>query len=120
MARSSILPPPKELKEYEEILPGITERLLTAFEKQQEHRFALEKNAVFTGSKRALRGQFFAFILCLLIIGTGFYLILKGKNIQGYGMVITALATLVTSFIYGKQENKKERIEKARLNPERK
>lgn len=65
MARSSFLPPPKELKEYEEILPGITDRLLSSFEKQQEHRFALEKNTVFTGSKQTLRGQILAFYIRL-------------------------------------------------------
>lgn len=31
MARSSFLPTPKELKEYEELLPGITERFFFRF-----------------------------------------------------------------------------------------
>lgn len=33
LSRSSPLPPPKELMEYEEILPGITQKFMTAFEK---------------------------------------------------------------------------------------
>ena len=120
MARSSILPPPKELKEYEEILPGITERLLAVFEKQQEHRFSLEKNAVFTGSKRTLRGQIFAFILGAITIAGGLFLIIKDKNVQGYSLIVGSTATLAGVFIYGKRQNEKERIEKTRLNPERK
>lgn len=119
MARSSFLPPPKELKEYEEILPGITDRLLSSFEKQQEHRFALEKNTVFTGSKQTLRGQILAFILGLITVIGGLYLISQGKDIQGYRLLIGTAATLVSVFIYGKHQNKKERIEKARLNPEK-
>lgn len=43
MARSSLLPPPSELQEYEQIAPGITDRLMTSFEKQQNHRMELEK-----------------------------------------------------------------------------
>ena len=119
MARSSILPPPKELKEYEEILPGITERVLAVFEKQQEHRFSLEKNAVFSGSKRTLRGQIFAFILGAITIVGGIFLIIKDKNIQGYTLIVGSAATLAGVFIYGKRQNEKERIEKARLNPEK-
>jgi hypothetical protein len=120
MARSSFLPTPKELKEYEELLPGITERFFSAFEKQQEHRFGLEKNAVFTGSKRTLQGQIFAFILGLVTIVGGLFLLFQGKDIQGYSLLVGTVATLAGVFIYGKKQNKKERIEKARLNPEEK
>ena len=43
MARSSPLPSPKELREYEQIVPGIADRLINSLEKQQNHRMELEK-----------------------------------------------------------------------------
>lgn len=37
------LPLLSALKEYEEILPGITDRIITSYEKQQAHKIELEK-----------------------------------------------------------------------------
>lgn len=119
LERRSILPPPNELERYEALCPGITERFLSSYEKQQNHRMELEKKAVFTGVKQALRGQVFAFILGAVTIAGGIYLIIKDKNVQGYTLIIGSAATLAGVFMYGKHQNKKERIEKARLNPER-
>ena len=46
IARSAPLPFPSELKEYEKILPGITDRMMSSYEKQQAHRMELEKMVV--------------------------------------------------------------------------
>ena len=63
--------------------------------------------------------RFLRFILGLITIIGGLCLISQGKDIQGYRLLIGTAATLVSVFIYGKHQNKKERIEKARLNPEK-
>ena len=63
--------------------------------------------------------RFLRFILGLITIIGGLYLISQGKDIQGYRLLIGTAATLVSVFIYGKHQNKKERIEKACLNPEK-
>ena len=118
--RKSVLPPPNELERYEALQPGITDRLLSSYEKQQEHRMELEKEVISTGVKQSLRGQVFAFILGAITIAGGLFLIIKDKNVQGYTLIVGSAATLAGVFVYGKRRNEKERIEKARLTPERK
>lgn len=67
-----------------------------------------------------MQGQIFAFILGLVTIVVGLFLLFQGKDIQGYSLLVGTVATLAGVFIYGKKQNEKERIEKARLNPEEK
>ncbi|MDJ1407761.1 MAG: DUF2335 domain-containing protein [Candidatus Midichloria sp.] len=43
---SSILPSPAMLESYEEIAPGIVDKLVNLVEKEQKHRHALEEKAV--------------------------------------------------------------------------
>ena len=78
----------------------------------------LEKEVISTGAKQSLRGQIFAFILGAITIIGGLFLLIKDKNVQGYTLIVGSAATLAGVFVYGKRQNEKERIEKARLNPE--
>jgi hypothetical protein len=117
MARSSPLPPPSELREYEQIAPGITDRLMTSVEKQQNHRMELEKTVIKTDSARSLRGQVFAFILAAIAIIGGIVLLLKGLNIAGLSVLVGTTTTLSGAFIYGKSQNRKEREAKTKQNP---
>ena len=80
MARSGILPSPKELEEYESIMPGVTDRLLKIVENQQEHRIELEKSVIGVDSKRMLRGQIFAFIMASISIVGGLLLLFTRKE----------------------------------------
>jgi hypothetical protein len=109
-ARSSILPPADELAAYEKLHPGITERLLTSYEKQQEHRMIIEKNVITGAVRRTYRGQVFAFLLGLIAICGGLGLLFLGKSIIGLSVLIGAVASLIGIFIYGKESNKKHII----------
>ena len=40
------LPPPGALQAYEDVLPGTADRILVAFEQQEEHRQYMEKTAL--------------------------------------------------------------------------
>ena len=84
-------------------MPGITQKFMTAFEKQQEHRMKL--------------GQIFAFILSFTAILGGLVLLIRGLSIAGFSVLVGTTATLVGAFLYGKAENRKERENKARENP---
>lgn len=117
LSRSSPLPPPKELMEYEEIMPGITQKFMTAFEKQQDHRMELEKTVINADVSRMKLGQIFAFILGFTAILGGLFLLIKGLSIAGFSVLVGTTATLVGAFLYGKAENRKERENKARENP---
>ena len=117
LSRSSPLPPPKELMAYEEIMPGITQKFMTAFEKQQEHRMKLEKTVINADISRMKLGQIFAFILGFTAILGGLVLLIRGLSIAGFSVLVGTTATLVGAFLYGKAENRKERENKARENP---
>ena len=117
LSRSSPLPPPKELMEYEEIMPGITQKFMTAFEKQQDHRMELEKTVINADVSRMKLGQIFAFILGFTAILGGLFLLIKGLSIAGFSVLVGTTATLVGAFLYGKAENRKERENKSRENP---
>lgn len=117
LMRSSPLPPPKELSEYEHIMPGITDRLMTAFEKQQSHRIEIEKIVISADTNRIKLGQLFAFVLGFATICGGLILLIKGLNIAGFSVLVGTTATLIGVFLYGKAENRKERENKAKENP---
>lgn len=107
-ARASILPPAEELAAYEAIQPGITERFLAAYEKQQEHRMVIEKTVITGAVQRTHQGQIFAFLLGVIAICGGLGLLFLGKSIIGLSVLIGAVASLIGVFIYGKESNKKE------------
>ena len=117
IARSAPLPLPSELKEYEKILPGITDRMMSSYEKQQAHRMELEKMVVRSGVSNTRLGQIFAFILSTIVLSGGILLIFKGLNIAGFSILVASTATLIGAFLYGKLQNRIERENKAEANP---
>src|SRR5216683_4738129 len=77
---SGPLPPPQLLKGYEEAFAGCAERVVAMAEKQSAHRQALEKAVVESNCKAQSRGQWFAFILALVVICGGVYLLAEGRS----------------------------------------
>ena len=112
--RSGILPPPDELVRYEEILPGVTDRLLTTYEQQVAHRIDIEKIAIKGNSRRANLGQIFSFIIVIFALCLGGYLLMNGFNAQGIATIIIAVGSLVGSFITASITRKNERERKNR------
>lgn len=115
---SGPFPPANELEHYESVYPGFAEKLMERYVKQSEHRMSLENKAIDSGIKNSARGQVFAFILALVTILIGAFLIYLDKDTLGIVVILSALASLVGVFIYGNKSKKDERIKKARANPE--
>lgn len=82
-------------------------------EKQSAHRESIEKRVIDGEVASQTRGSWFAFIITVLAISGGVFLIEQGKSASGLTTIITSVAGLVGVFVYSKQEQKKERIEKA-------
>jgi uncharacterized membrane protein len=82
-------------------------------ERQSAHRERLESRVVDGNVKNQTRGSYFAFIISIVSIVGGFFLIHEGKNAQGLAAIIGSLASLAAVFFYSKHTQKKERIEKA-------
>lgn len=107
------LPDPDTLREYEQVYPGIAERIVQRFEKEAEHRHAIEHKIVDAeilhqkSSMAAFRyGQFFAFtiaIVGLTVSGVGVYHATStGHAWAAASIGGVSLATLVGVFIYGR------------------
>lgn len=104
---SGPLPLPSHLDQYNHIVPGAGERILKMAENQSQHRQECEKREIKDNSRNSLLGLLFGFSICLLVIGSGVYLIVVGKTTEGLIGLLVPMATLVTAFIWGKDSKKK-------------
>lgn len=105
------LPPPEQLKGYEEVLPGAADRIIKMAEDQAHHRQQIETMVVKSNSRDSIFGIICAFVLGLVLIGGGIYLALKGHS-YGPWLSIGGFATLAGVFVYGTSSNRKERAQK--------
>ncbi len=112
---SGPIPSPEILGKYEQITEGLANRIITMAEKQSLHRQLLEKKAVESDIGIRSKGQIFAFILGVMAIVAATILILNGKNLQGFIVLIGSLGALVTAFMYGSQVRSKERKDKTKI-----
>jgi uncharacterized membrane protein len=110
---SGPLPHPEVLARYNEVIPGGAERILAMAERQSEHRESLESKVVDANLASQKNGSLRAFILALIVILGGIYLMATGKDGWGFAAIIGSLASLVAIFAIGKVEQKKEREAKA-------
>ena len=106
------------MERYEKVYPGFSKIVMERYVKQSDHRMELENKVIDSGIKNSKRGQIFAFILALLTISIGAFLIYLNKDVLGIVAILGALATLVGVFIYGNKSKKDERIKKAKNNPD--
>ncbi len=106
------MPPPEVLKKYNDILPGAAERIFSMAEKQSEHRRTLESKVIDSDIKRSKAGSIFAFVIGMTAILSGFILIYLDKDITGIFLGLGGLASLVSVFMVGFYQRKKERLEK--------
>lgn len=112
------LPSADELAKYEAIKPGITDIFINTYQKQANHRMDIESRVVNHNNANATRGQIFAFAIVLVAIVCGCVLIIYNKDAAGLSTIIIALASLVGVFVYGRSQERKERLEKAKQVPE--
>jgi len=107
---SGPLPPPDDLQRYNAILPGAAERILAMAEKQLEARLLIEteesaslrkmnEHDTIEANNQITHGQWFAFLICITIIGGGIWLISLDKSVWGAGTILTAVTLLAATFI---------------------
>ena len=109
----SVLPPASELERYEALNPGVTDRFITAFEKQVDHRIDIEKRAIRWDIVRSFVGIVLGFIVAMTIVIGSFLLILDGHTDQGAAGIIATLVTIVGVFVYSDVTRRRERSKKA-------
>jgi len=109
------LPPAEQIRAYEEVLPGAADRILAMAERQQEHRQALERNTVEEATNRSWWGLRLGFVIAALVIGVGAAAIFTGHPTAGLAVIVAQAAILAGVFVYGRIDQRKERVEKEAL-----
>ena len=108
---SGPLPPPQILKGFDEVRPGCADTIVKMAQDQASHRRDLESKVVNTNSKNSTLGIVCGFVLALVIIASGSYLIYQDKDVQGLAMIGGSIAALVSVFVYGRRAQRMERRE---------
>ena len=103
------LPPPNVLRGYEEIVPGSAQRIMEMAEKEQEHSRNMVSTVIVGDSRRAYLGLIAGFIISILGIGGGIYLISTGHDWAGLSLAGINLTGLVGVFVYGAKTRHDER-----------
>lgn len=101
-----LIPSPELLSKYNNVMPGLADRLITQAEQQTAHRHYLEKKQLTSNIWKSILGLVFGFLIGILGIGGGMYLTYMGYNIIGIIFSSATLVSLVMAFIYGSQSKK--------------
>lgn len=110
---SGPIPPPTYLARYNDVVPNGADRILSMAERQSAHRESLEAKVIGENIKSQRQGQNRAFILALVVVSGGIYLMSKGMSGWGFAAIISSLTSLVSVFAIGKREQRIERVEKS-------
>lgn len=107
MAHSGPLPDPESLARYNEIIPNGADRIMKMAENQQGHRFDIERKVVKGTNNQTTRGQWFALIIALILIGAAIFFGINKQPELAKSILITTLIGVVGLFISGKYLQKK-------------
>ena len=85
--------------EYERVLSGSADRILTMAEREQAHRVSMEGTALQASARDSRLGQYFGFALALLCIGGGIYLAIQGQTTAAVALIVTSASGLAGRFL---------------------
>ena len=106
------LPDPETLKELAALYPEAPKVIFEDFHAQCSHRIEMEQLRMKTTSTLALRGQMIGGILGAIGLVGSLIVAGIGHGWAGFGIALTSLGSLVSIFVYGRDQQKRERIEK--------
>ena len=105
-------PSADQLLKYNQITPGLADRIVAMAEKESSHRHAQEKVILDTDSKLAISasrevliGQVFGLIIGLATISAGTFLAYSGNNFAGGAIGSAGVIGLVSVFVLGRSKS---------------
>lgn len=93
------IPHPHALREYDEVIPGLAERIVCWTEDEARHRRMVERSLV----QLSWGGLWSAFLLAMAAILGGMLLAWSGRSAVGFVGVLGALSGLVIVFVAGQR-----------------
>ena len=112
---SGPIPPPEILAKYDQLIPGSAAKIIEMAHKQSEHRMDLERKVVLGELRRANAGLWCAALVSLSILAGGVVCILRGHDTAGAAIVAIDMAAVITAFLVGTVQRRKERQQKAQI-----
>jgi uncharacterized membrane protein len=91
---SGPLPPPALLAEYEQVLPGLADRIARMAEKEGDSRRSLQSRAM----RLSEWGLASAFTIPMTALVGGFLLVLNDKSAEGMAVIIGAVGSLLAVY----------------------
>jgi uncharacterized membrane protein len=111
----SPLPPARLLAQYEAVIPGSADRILTVFEQQASHRMDLERMRLERDARRADRGLMAGTVVALAVLVAAVYCASINQPWVAGVLGGLAIVTLAGIFIYGTERRRSERLETVRM-----
>jgi len=106
---SGPLPHPEILEYYNRVAPDAANRILSLVEKQSSHRQELELKVIESDIFNSKCGLFCGLIIGLTSVIGGVLCVLQGHDTGGSIIGGVGLTSLVSVFVYGSRERRKER-----------
>ena len=97
------LPPPETMMQYEQVIKGAANRIFVMAEDEAKHRRAAEMRLITIHTM----GIVFAFLVTVIIMGLGAYVIIQGHGVAGTILCGTGVTGLIGTFVYGTKANSK-------------
>lgn len=99
---------PRHLREYEEILPGAAERIVTMAENQQSHNRSMEAKIIDAQVSDQKRGMRYGLLALALDLSLATYAGMNGNNILAGLLLGAGVLGVVGSFIKGRFSGQEE------------
>jgi len=96
---------PRHLREYEDILPGSAERIVSMAESAQGHNQAMESKVVSATVWQGKAGMVLGFIALILVLCAALYAGMNGNNVLAGLFLTTAVLGGASTLIRGKHAN---------------
>jgi uncharacterized membrane protein len=106
---SGPLPPPETLEEYKRIAPEILELILREYGEEGPHRRKNEERLITGGILMARLGLISAFLITLLFLAAGVYLIFHGHDAAGASICGTGVVSIVVAFLRHTSQSRERR-----------
>lgn len=100
---SGPLPPPETLARYEEVLPGLADRITRMAEGQSDHRKDMEKDALRGQMAGQTRGTYCGLAATGAVLAVAAYMARLGYPVEAAAVVTTNLAVLAGVFVIGRR-----------------
>ena len=89
------LPPPQDLQEYEDVLPGLAHRITELAEGHARNYWKNDRAQRFT----AISGQILGFLLGTMLIASGVWLVRQGHEWIGVLTLGSVVVSIVSAFL---------------------